>query len=102
MPGKTTALMFLNISLRVYCPSLVNQGFERPYLVLNFWSGHTNEYVRSSTARAIAGALEQHPQTIVSTLSTLEDYYREKVYNVSFFLADDCSQILGQTIGSRV
>jgi hypothetical protein len=48
-------------------------------MTLLIGSGHPNEYVRSSTARAIAGALEQHPQTIVQTLSTLENYYREKV-----------------------
>jgi hypothetical protein len=49
-------------------------------------SGHSNEYVRSSTARAIAGALDQHPQTILSTLSILENYYREKVpFSVDLF-----------------
>jgi hypothetical protein len=41
--------------------------------------GHNNEYVRSSTARAIAATVEQHQQTIQQTLLTLKDYYREKV-----------------------
>ncbi|KAF8959922.1 armadillo-type protein [Flammula alnicola] len=40
--------------------------------------GHDNAYVRSSTAAAIAEAVEQWPQTIQSTLSTLQDYYRDK------------------------
>ena len=41
--------------------------------------GHNNEYVRSSTASAIAATVEQHQQTIQQTLLTLKGYYREKV-----------------------
>ncbi|KAF9479098.1 ARM repeat-containing protein [Pholiota conissans] len=40
--------------------------------------GHDNAYVRSSTAAAIAEAVEQWPSTIEATLSTLQDYYRDK------------------------
>ncbi len=42
--------------------------------------GHPNEYVQSSTAQAIAGALEQYPQAIVSMLLNLENYYCEKAH----------------------
>ena len=40
---------------------------------------HENAYVRSSTASAIADAVEHWPQSITLTLNELQDIYREKV-----------------------
>lgn len=54
--------------------------------VLTFSPEHENAYVRSSTASAIAEAVEHWPQSITSTLSELQDFYREKV-NGSFLYA---------------
>jgi hypothetical protein len=42
-------------------------------------TGHDNAYVRSSVAAAIAEAVELLPQTTETTISTLCEYYREKV-----------------------
>ncbi|KAF8883249.1 armadillo-type protein [Infundibulicybe gibba] len=39
---------------------------------------HENAYVRTSTAAAIAEAVEHWPQTIHETVTSLQDYYREK------------------------
>ncbi|PBK90411.1 ARM repeat-containing protein [Armillaria gallica] len=43
-----------------------------PYL------NHDHAYVRSSTAAAIAEAVEHWPQSIKDTVTTLQEYYREK------------------------
>ncbi|KAJ8518630.1 hypothetical protein ONZ45_g4322 [Pleurotus djamor] len=43
-----------------------------PYL------GHDNAYTRSSTASAIAEAVETWPQSVQTTLETIQAYYREK------------------------
>ncbi|ESK85788.1 translational activator [Moniliophthora roreri MCA 2997] len=53
----------------------VPQGFLD--LLLQFLE-HDNVYVRSSNAGAIAEAVEIWPQSIGSTIATLEEYYREK------------------------
>lgn len=39
---------------------------------------HDNAYVRASTAAAIADAVEHWPQSITSTLSDVQEFYREK------------------------
>ncbi|KAF5354845.1 hypothetical protein D9756_005584 [Leucocoprinus leucothites] len=39
---------------------------------------HQNAYVRSSVAVAIGESVEQWPQTIQTTITTLQEYYREK------------------------
>ena len=54
--------------------------FRRIWVYSNGKTGHDNAYVRTSTAAAIAEAVELWPQTIQTTLTTLEDYYREKVW----------------------
>ncbi|EEB91651.1 hypothetical protein MPER_09959, partial [Moniliophthora perniciosa FA553] len=53
----------------------VPQGFLD--LLLQFLE-HDNAYVRSSNAGAISEAVEIWPQSISSTIATLEEYYREK------------------------
>ncbi|KAH7883448.1 armadillo-type protein [Phlebopus sp. FC_14] len=40
--------------------------------------GHDNAYVRTSSAAAIADAVEHHPQTSERTIIALEELYREK------------------------
>lgn len=40
---------------------------------------HANAYVRASAAASIAEAVEQWPQTVRTTLSVLQEFYREKV-----------------------
>ncbi len=84
--GKITALIFLRISLTPFWPSLVSRKLVQSYSVLMIGLGHPNEYVQSSTAQAIAGALEQYPQAIVSTLLNLENYYCEKAHFCWLFL----------------
>ena len=59
---------------------MVSRKLVQSYSVLMIGLGHPNEYVQSSTAQAIAGALEQYPQAIVSTLLNLENYYCEKAH----------------------
>lgn len=57
-----------------YVLSIIGENLANPSS-----SGHDNAYVRTSAAAAIAEAVEQWPVTIESTLSTLQDYYRDKV-----------------------
>ncbi|KAF8911690.1 armadillo-type protein [Gymnopilus junonius] len=58
-----------------------DNGLDVPETFLNDlldYLGHDNAYVRSSTAAAIAEAVEQWPQTIQKTVLTLQDYYCDK------------------------
>ncbi|KAH6885450.1 translational activator GCN1, partial [Coprinopsis sp. MPI-PUGE-AT-0042] len=41
-------------------------------------NGHDNAYVRSSTAAALATAVEQAPSSASQAIKTLEEYYRDK------------------------
>jgi hypothetical protein len=45
-------------------------------------TGHQNGYVRTSSAAAIAEAVEHWPQTIKATLDALQEFYREKVCTI--------------------
>jgi len=78
--GKTMGWTSPNSSLILFYISLVSTTVAP---IIGAFSqlivGHDNEYVRSSTASAIAATVEQHQQTIQQTLLTLKDYYREKV-----------------------
>ncbi|KAJ7066647.1 armadillo-type protein [Mycena amicta] len=40
--------------------------------------GHENAYVRRATAAAVAEAVQQWPQTLHNTVTSLQDYYRDK------------------------
>jgi len=40
---------------------------------------HQNGYVRTSSAAAVAEAVEQWPQTVNATVGALQEFYREKV-----------------------
>ena len=50
------------------------------YIVVELTPGveHDNAYVRSSTASALADSVEHWPQSVTSTLTELQDYYRDK------------------------
>ena len=56
-------------------------------LILDFVSGHENAYVRTSSAAAIADAVELHPQTGHETIDALQALYREKVGRCRFVFA---------------
>jgi hypothetical protein len=70
---------FPKTSLIVFYISLVSATVVPIIEAFSQLIGHENEYVRSSTASAIAATVEQHQQTIQQTLLSLKDYYREKV-----------------------
>jgi hypothetical protein len=47
---------------------------------------HENAYVRNSAASAMAEAVEHWPRRLQQTLTTLEDFYREKVGDFSYII----------------
>ncbi|KAF9047662.1 armadillo-type protein [Panaeolus papilionaceus] len=58
-----------------------DNGLDAPEEFLNHllpFLDHENAYVRSATAAAIAEALEQWPKVVNSTMTALQEHYREK------------------------
>lgn len=56
-------------------------------------AGHQHGYVRTSSAAAIAEAVQLWPQTVTVAITALQDFYREKVCRISLwysFLSDSC------------
>lgn len=65
--------------------------------------GHEHSYVRNSAAAAITEAVETWPQSLLTSVSVLQDYYRDKVSSfLECCLLNKLTSVLGESTGSGI
>ncbi|KAF8161530.1 armadillo-type protein [Crassisporium funariophilum] len=77
-----------------------DNGLDVPETFLDdllIYLGHDNAYVRSSVGASIAESVEQWPQKVQQTVSTLQDYYREKAKILAPEF-DDYGMVIAQSL----